>query len=545
MKTQGIILLVVVFVAVSSSWAAAPRVGSTSPDRNEANVGINDDISVTFLSPASAKSVNTNSFIVHGSQRGLYGGTFSWSSALHFVFHPDSRFLCGEVVTVTLTTDIVSPTQEPMLKPYQFQFTVGVATSTGHLIWDGDYGLPFGAMNLYPADLDKDSDIDLAVACFGDNSISVMLNDGDGGFSFDTSYEASSHPQDVVAGDFDNDGFIDLVAAIQDSDSILVLINDGTGRFDELGRYASGTGCLAVTLFDFNGDGFLDVASANYDADTVTVLANMGGAELQEAWSFATALGPSCAVGGDFDGNHLIDLATATRFGPTLETWLNDNGVLVADSAYGIDYQAWRMVSADFNADQELDVATVSWSDCISVLLNNGDGTFAMHQTDSVYDYPRYMAVGDIEGDGDPDIVVSTHGSNEVVVMTNEGGGNFTVDSAYATSGKMQGIAMADFNRDGILDVAAIDWTNTSLEVFVGTDSDDCCLARGDLDRSGGPADISDLIWMVEWVFLGGVEPPCMEEADVNASGGIPDISDVVHIVDYMFLGGAAPAPCP
>ena len=69
---------------------------------------------------------------------------------------------------------------------------------------------------------------------------------------------------------------------------------------------------------------------------------------------------------------------------------------------------------------------------------------------------------------------------------------------------------------------------------------------RGNID--GGLADqpdISDLVYLVTYMFQGGAAPPCMEEADVDGSGTGPDIADLVYLVTYMFQGGPAPALCP
>ena len=73
-----------------------------------------------------------------------------------------------------------------------------------------------------------------------------------------------------------------------------------------------------------------------------------------------------------------------------------------------------------------------------------------------------------------------------------------------------------------------------------------CCLSRGDVDQSGGIPDISDLIYLVAYVYLIGPEFPCMEESDINGDGDGPDMSDVVAAVNYMF--GGCPecmVPCP
>ena len=84
------------------------------------------------------------------------------------------------------------------------------------------------------------------------------------------------------------------------------------------------------------------------------------------------------------------------------------------------------------------------------------------------------------------------------------------------------------------------------------TDSDGvgdaCCCngIRGNIDSDPADAiDISDLVYLVDYMFSGGSEPGCPNEADVEASGGAPDISDLVHLVDYMFNSGPEPAVCP
>ncbi len=75
-----------------------------------------------------------------------------------------------------------------------------------------------------------------------------------------------------------------------------------------------------------------------------------------------------------------------------------------------------------------------------------------------------------------------------------------------------------------------------------------CCLHRGDIDHQGGisPIDISDLVFMVDYMFAGGSSPPCPDEGDIDGSGEPPiNIADLVYIVDFMFAGGLAPPACP
>ena len=82
-----------------------------------------------------------------------------------------------------------------------------------------------------------------------------------------------------------------------------------------------------------------------------------------------------------------------------------------------------------------------------------------------------------------------------------------------------------------------------------------CCLGeiRGNVDNDPGDAiDISDLVFLVDYMFTGGPAPTCWEEANIDGSGDGPpdgsediDISDLVYLVDFMFNEGPAPLPCP
>jgi len=87
----------------------------------------------------------------------------------------------------------------------------------------------------------------------------------------------------------------------------------------------------------------------------------------------------------------------------------------------------------------------------------------------------------------------------------------------------------------------ATDVEIVNVEVVAG-----CCKMRGDINHDGLPLiDISDLVYLVDYMFVSGPEPPCFEEADVNGDGlPLIDISDLVYLVDYMFVSGPPPPPC-
>ncbi|MDH3891406.1 MAG: hypothetical protein OEV49_10010 [candidate division Zixibacteria bacterium] len=84
---------------------------------------------------------------------------------------------------------------------------------------------------------------------------------------------------------------------------------------------------------------------------------------------------------------------------------------------------------------------------------------------------------------------------------------------------------------------------------FESGGSGTCCIPpmRGDVNYDANELiDISDLLYLIDFMFTGGLAPVCHEEADINGDGAeLLDISDLVHLIDYMFTGGAPPADCP
>ncbi len=118
-------------------------------------------------------------------------------------------------------------------------------------------------------------------------------------------------------------------------------------------------------------------------------------------------------------------------------------------------------------------------------------------------------------------------------------GGTFCLDSAWFPP---NGIWMWAYGSSVGSFVPT--WDGPHCWLIIGQ----CCLGqRGNVDFDPGDViDISDLVYLVDYMFTGGPVPPCWEEADIDGSGGdVIDITDLVYLVDYMFDGGPPPADCP
>jgi hypothetical protein len=151
-----------------------------------------------------------------------------------------------------------------------------------------------------------------------------------------------------------------------------------------------------------------------------------------------------------------LDPATATR------AWQSFAAFATANPVYAV-------LIGDLNGDGIPDLVTSNYSGTtISVLLGNGDGTFQSHVDYAVGSFPFGMAMGDLNGDGIPDLAVAAHNSSAVEVLLGNGDGTFQPAQSLTTAGTSQYVAMADFNGDGILDLVTCSSGGSSISVFLG-----------------------------------------------------------------------------
>lgn len=275
-------------------------------------------------------------------------------------------------------------------------------------------------------DFNGDGFIDMAITNNGSNTISILLNNGDGTFSItpESPYMVGTNPNNVVASDLTGNGVLDLVVANTASASITTLFNNGNGIFNAI-NVPVGAGPFAIAAADFNGDGFPDLAITNSGAsNNINILLNNGDGTFTEA--------PGSPVPG-FSGSE-------------------------------------KIVARDFNGDGMIDLAVANlFSGDISVLFGNGNGTFQPIVNYFAGGGPNGLTSGDFNGDGFPDLIVTQFFSNTITVLLNDGFGGFSPQVPIVVGDPGSGpvdVTVADFNCDGILD-AAVNLFNSSQTVIL------------------------------------------------------------------------------
>lgn len=428
-----------------------------------------------------------------------------------------------------------------------------------------------GADAVTTADLNGDGRLDVIVANSATSVVSVLLNTTAPGaaaltFAQRRVFAVGAGPTAVAVADVNGDGKFDVVTANTKSNTVSVLLNttapgSTTPTFAPHVAFATGVAPVAVAVGDLNGDGKADLAVANRGSNTVSVVLNAtrpGAAApaFRTQRAFATGAVPVAVAVGDVTGDGRADIVVANRGSSTVSVLANATApgagvpAFAAQKALGAGTTPVAVTLTDLNGDGALDVAVANrGANTVSVLLNKaapgtGGVAFVARRAFATGGQPAAVAAADTNGDGRPDLVVANMGSGTASVLVNAtapgaAGAAFTAHQPTRAGTAPTGLAAADLNGDGKLDLVAASTTANAASILLnGT-------PHAGAAEGGVPA------YNAAATFPTRVEPSSLLSIDVNGDGRPDQVvtnkgsNTVSVLLNTTAPGAAVPAFAP
>jgi len=345
---------------------------------------------------------------------------------------------------------------------------------------NGNFGPPQtypvgkGPNEVQVADLNGDGIPDIVTANYGSDTVSVLPGNGDGTFQPAQSFAAGSGPASVAVADLNGDGKLDLVAGNRNASTVTVLSGNGNGTFQAPVTLGAGQNRYSAALADLTGDGSLDVLTTSVLNNTVTVRLGNGDGTFGPGETISVGPAPTSVAVADLNGDGRPDLVTTNSNGNSVSVLLgNGDGTFNAQQTFPVGRSPRDVVVADLTGDGIDDLVVANYNDdTVSVLIGRGDGTFLPQEVFPVGEKPYSLTVADVNGDGKPDIIVANSASDTVSVLLNLGGTNnqlnFAPQLVFPTGKQPFSVAVGDLTGNGVPDVVTANAANNTVSVLMG-----------------------------------------------------------------------------
>lgn len=410
------------------------------------------------------------------------------------------------------------------------------AANAGSVAFASERVVDTGNMPFWVVATDSNGDgkPDLAITYAADNVVSVVLNQTLPGstealFGTRTTLPAGTAPTLITAADLTGDGRTDFAVGTLAGNTVTVIPAMvapilPVAAFADAASFGAGSFPVSANVADFDGDGLPDVAAANLVGNTVSVLINTtaraaAAPTFADQQTFAAGSGPRGAASGDFNGDGKPDLVTANENDNTVSVLLNTTAAVGAPAfAAHQDFAAggfpFAVAAADFNGDGRADIAVANAHDAtVSVLLNTTapgalTASFAAQQAFDTGPGANSVAVADVNGDGLPDLIISSFSRSVLSVLVNTTPPGATTPSFAAHQdfavghGSNWGEAI-DVNGDGLPDLVSTNSVDNTVSVLINTS------AHGS----------ATLTFSAQQTFAVGAKPSHVAASDIDGDG--------------------------
>ena len=291
-----------------------------------------------------------------------------------------------------------------------------------------DFRVGKNPTSIHASDFNGDGFTDLITTNIQDNSLSLLLGNGDGGFQDQRIISACQEPRNVAVDDFNLDKFADLVVACSGENHALVFLGQGNGTFLRGSQYMVRRTPVSITTGDFNEDFLPDMVVALRN-DKLQVFIGMGNGKFRVGALYEYGDTPTSVASADFNSDNHLDLAVSNG-GPmshAVSIWLGiGDGTFLHPKDYRTGKRPLNVSFADFNSDNILDLLVINGEmNTITVFLGNGDGTFQEGKDSGGDAGPNHGVAQDFDGDKILDVAVVNIQSASISLLYGRGDGTF------------------------------------------------------------------------------------------------------------------------
>ncbi|HED64443.1 MAG TPA: VCBS repeat-containing protein [Planctomycetes bacterium] len=359
-------------------------------------------------------------------------------------------------------------------------------------------------------DMDSNGFEDIAIAQLDSNGVFLLRADASG-LSQAVLLDFGAPTTSLIFPDLDGDGYAEAVATTLHQDSVQVLPGTGPMAWGEAVHYNVGPVPRAIDTILLPGDATPDLLCGN--AQDLTVLVGIGNGEFRGARGYDIgAPGAESVLLADLDNDGSLDAVTVSKEGRAISFLRGDGqGEFLLETTLplipSLSEVPASAVASDVDLDGDLDVVvSLPALDEIRIYRNPGsiDSFSDPVGSDviSVEGGPIGLAVCDMDGDLEPDVVVANSTTDTVQVLLNQGGGLFAPQAGLLLGVTPQGLYAMDFDLDGDVDIAVMGADNSGYQlVILGGDGSGALaideshqidgagrsMVAGDFDEDGRP----------------------------------------------------------
>ncbi len=339
---------------------------------------------------------------------------------------------------------------------------------------------------------------DLAVANQTDGTISILTGNGDGTFVAPqtpctapscialpavttTTGSTNASPSAIVTGDFNDDGFMDLAVTDEANNRVMILLGNGDGTFQPAVSYPTGNKPVALVAQDFDGDGEPDLAAVNQTDGTVTILLGdkvngvqngIFGAPPNQTSPPSVGALPTAIAAAQFNvtNNANADLVVTNSSGNTASILLgNGDGTFAAQKTLATGNGPAGVTTADFNSDGHPDLAVSNKTDgTVSIFLGNGDGTFLTPTILTTGAGPDGITAANFVG-APADLAVADESAPNVDLLIGNGDGTFNTPITLSSGNSPVAVAAADLTGSGSIDLVTVNNASNTVTVTLNS----------------------------------------------------------------------------